>query len=271
MLRFVPTPIGNIADISLRTLDVLSKAEVFLCEDTRVTKQLLKILQERYQLILQPHRVFYALHSHNETEFLQNISPEFFTKEVVYVSDAGMPCISDPGAMLVAYAQKNNIDYDVLPGANALLSAYSASGFAQSRFVFYGFLPHKTTQRTKELGEILTCKYNVVVYESPHRMEKLLKELDKLSPQREIFCAKELTKKYQSYYKGNASAVLEKIDGTFKGEWVVVIKAAPQEAKNLTLTQADIEQLDLPKKQKAKLLSKITGKSIKEIYNEMVY
>lgn len=269
MIWLVPTPIGNIADISLRALEVLSKAEIFLCEDTRVTKQLLQILQQRYDLALEENRVFYSLHSHNEQEFFERTPPSFFEKNVVYMSDAGMPGVSDPGAVLVAYAQKHNLAYEVLPGANAALSAYVASGFNATQFLFFGFLPHKSKERETKLQEALFSGYVTILYESPHRLEKLLKQIQKFDPDREIFLAKELTKRYQTFFKGNAKSLLQEV-GQIKGEWVVVISATNKTLHTSAITQEDILALDIPKKQKAKLLSKITGKNIKELYNSLV-
>jgi len=270
LLIFVPTPIGNIADISLRTLEVLSTAEVFLCEDTRVTKQLLKILQERYSLELQDHRTFYSLHSHNEDEFVAKLTPDYFDKVVVYMSDAGMPCVSDPGSRLVAYMQKNSLNYEILPGANAVLSAYAASGFSSSRFLFFGFLPHKGSERSGALAKALYSGYVTILYEAPHRLLRLLYALEKEEPKRELFLAKELTKRYQKFYKGTASEILQELPTQVKGEWVVVIQNGNESSKESCITPKDIDELDIPKKQKAKLLAKITGKTVKEIYNTMV-
>ncbi len=271
MLRFVPTPIGNIADITPRALEALERADIFLCEDTRVTKQLLHILEERYNLQTKETKRFYPLHSHNEEAFLAKLHKEFFDNEVVYLSDAGMPAISDPGAALVAYAQKNGIEYEVLPGANALLTAYAASGFTSNRFLFFGFLPHKGKERESALEEALYSGYVTILYEAPHRLLKLLEALAKREPQREIFLAKELTKKYQKFYKAKAKDLPPLVGTNIKGEWVVVIDAEENGTKNTSaVTQEDILSLDIPKKQQAKLLAKITGKSIKECYNELL-
>ncbi len=269
MLQLVPTPIGNIADITLRAIDALAQADTLLCEDTRVTKQLLHILKERYNLQTKENLRFISLHSHNEDAFLQELTPDFFDQNVVYVSDAGMPAISDPGMKLVAYAQKHAIKYDVLPGANAVLTAFSASGFNATQFLFFGFLPHKGREREEALQAALDSGYVTILYESPHRLKKLLEEIKKTRPEREIFVAKELTKRYQHYYRGNAKEVLEQIRLNIKGEWVVVLQKG-ESVKTATMTKEDILSFDLPKKQKAKLLSKVTGKSVKECYNELL-
>ena len=118
MLTLIPTPIGNIGDISLRAMQTLSEADILLCEDTRVTKKLLHILKDRYAITLKENQEFIALHSHNEKCFIEKLEPSFFESNVIYVSDAGMPGISDPAQALVNYCLQNRIKYEVLPGAN---------------------------------------------------------------------------------------------------------------------------------------------------------
>ena len=269
MLKLVPTPIGNIGDISLRAIEALSEADILLCEDTRVTKKLIHILKERYGTQFKENQEFISLHSHNEKSFIQKLDVSFFDKEVVYVSDAGMPGISDPGQMLVRYAQQNSIDYDVLPGANALLTAFVASGFVQTQMLFWGFLPHKGKDRTVSLESALNSGFTTVLYESPHRIEKFLKEIITIDDTREIFIAKELSKKYQRYYFGTAGEILAKIDNEFRGEWVVVLGASKKHNTS-AVSQSDILALDIPKKMQAKLIAKITGENTKECYQRII-
>ena len=154
MLCLVPTPIGNLEDISQRSLRILVEAELIFCEDTRVTKKLLNLLGEKQNLDFS-NKEYKSFHSHNENNILQSLTKETFTKNVVYVSDAGMPCVSDPGASLVDYCIKNDIAYDVLPGANAILTAYAMSGFPHTTFSFYGFLDHKGLSRASNLNDEL--------------------------------------------------------------------------------------------------------------------
>ena len=269
MLSLVPTPIGNIGDISLRALELLSQADVLLCEDTRVTKKLLHILKERYQQSFKENQEFISLHSHNEKSFVEKLEPSFFEQNIVYVSDAGMPGVSDPGQMLVRYCIENSLEYDVLPGANAVLTAFVASGFVETQMLFYGFLDHKGSSRSAGLQQALHSGYSTILYESPHRLEKLLLEIQKEEPKRELFLAKELTKRYQNYFHGNAKEILERLNGNFKGEWVVVIRAGEAQSAS-AITQNDILELDLPKKVQAKLISKITGENTKIIYQRLL-
>ena len=269
MLSLVPTPIGNIGDMSLRAMTALSEADTLLCEDTRVTKKLLNILKERYDLKPKDNQNFISLHSHNEKDFIQKIEPSFFDENIVYVSDAGMPGISDPGQMLVRYCIENEIEYDVYPGANALLTAFVASGFVETQMLFFGFLDHKGSSRSLGLQEALHNGFTTILYESPHRLEKLLLEINKEESNRKIFLAKELTKKFQNYYHGTAKEILEKIDANFKGEWVVVIEAGDIH-KSSAISQNDVLELDLPKKVQAKLISKITGENTKTCYKRLL-
>ncbi len=269
MLTLVPTPIGNIGDISLRAMEALREADILLCEDTRVTKKLIHILKERYNTSFKEDQRFISLHSHNEKSFIEELDLSFFDKEVVYVSDAGMPGISDPGQILVKFAQENGIEYDVLPGANALLTAFVASGFVETKLLFWGFLPHKGSDRAASLNGALFSGFTTVVYESPHRLKKLLQEIEKEQPSRELFLAKEISKKFQTYFHGNASRLLEAINDNFRGEWVVVI--SPSEKQNSSaISENDILELDLPKKVQAKLICKITQENTKSCYERLL-
>ena len=268
MLTFIPTPIGNPQDITIRAMKLFEKAELFLCEDTRQTKRLLRLLEERFDMTY-PDAQFISFNEHNGQQRLDEFGSVLSEKEVVYVSDAGMPVISDPGQLLVAYAQEQGIAYDVLPGASAVTTAYAASGFEEGKFLFYAFLPHKGKERSSALAEAMANGYNTVLYEAPHRLEKLLNEIVALDAERELFLAKEISKKYQNYYRGTAKALNEQFkELTIRGEWVVVIKASKSREKSLGFTE--VLGLDLPPKPKAKLLAQLSNKSVKEWYNELI-
>lgn len=268
MLTFIPTPIGNPQDITIRAMKLFEKAELFLCEDTRQTKRLLRLLEERFALKY-PDAQFVSFNEHNGEERLKEFGNTLEDREVVYVSDAGMPVISDPGQILVAYAQENNIPYDVLPGPSAVTTAYAASGFEEGKFLFYAFLPHKGKERSAALAEAMGNGYNTVLYEAPHRLEKLLDEICHIDEKRELFLAKEISKKYQSYYRGTAGGLNESFKSlTIRGEWVVIIKARQKEEKSLSFNE--VLNLDMPPKIKAKLLAQLSEKSVKEWYKELV-
>ncbi len=250
-------------------MQALSEADILLCEDTRVSKKLINILKERYKITPKENQHFISLHSHNEKDFVEKLEPSFFEQNIVYISDAGMPGISDPGQLLVRYCIDNNVAYDVLPGANALLTAFVASGFVQTQMLFFGFLDHKGTSRSAGLQKALHNGYTTILYESPHRLEKLLKEIDQEEPYRELFIAKELTKRYQNYFHGTAKEILLELNANYKGEWVVVIEASKAQESS-AVSQKDILALDLPKKIQAKLISKITGENTKACYQRLL-
>lgn len=268
MITFVPTPIGNPQDITIRAMKIFEKATLFLCEDTRQTKRLLRLLEERFDMAY-PEADFYSFNEHNGQVRLDEFGETFKEKEVIYVSDAGMPVISDPGQLLVAYCQEKNLKYDVLPGPSAVTTAYAASGFDEGKFLFYAFLPHKGKERSTALAEAMNNGYNTVLYEAPHRLEKLLEEILALDENRELFLAKEISKKYQNYYRGTAKSLNETFKTlTIRGEWVVVISAQKNTEKSLSFTEVLL--LDLPPKTKAKLLAHLSDKSVKEWYNELI-
>ena len=274
MLTLVPTPIGNLEDISLRSIKALEKAEIFFCEDTRVTKKLLSLLKQKFECIFNPIK-FISIHSHNEEFYLQNNKDEFIdlvtNYNCVYMSDAGMPCVSDPASLLVDFCIKHNLSYDVLSGANALLMGYAMSGFNNKEFLFYGFLQHKSITRENELRTILKYNFVTILYESPNRIVKLINEIANIDPNRIVFIAKELTKKHQKIFKDsvlNLQKILKTIN--LKGEWVVIIEQNKNNNTNKSLTIKDIEELDIKPKIKAKLISKLTGQNIKDIYTTYI-
>ncbi|MBE0491608.1 MAG: 16S rRNA (cytidine(1402)-2'-O)-methyltransferase [Sulfurospirillum sp.] len=268
MVYFIPTPIGNLEDISLRALKTLSECQTLFCEDTRITKKLLALLEARHGLICNIER-FISLHSHNEKQVLDAIDETIFEHTVAYMSDAGMPCVSDPGSYFVQYCQMHNINYEVLPGANAALLAYSASGFANPRFIFFGFLPHKGKERANALQEVISAKYPIILYESPHRIEKLIDELAVLIPHVRACFIKEATKKFEKKIVATCKQIQEQTKViNLKGEWAIVLDTSCK-LDGEAISQQDILALDLPPKQKAKLLAKLSGKSVKECYEAL--
>jgi 16S rRNA (cytidine1402-2'-O)-methyltransferase len=268
VLTFLPTPIGNLEDISFRSLKLLESAKTIFCEDTRVTKRLIHLLTQKYDINPQVDR-YISLHSHNEKRVLEDLSIDIFNNNVLYLSDAGMPCVSDPGCALINYCYENSIEYDVLPGANAALLAYASSGFCDTKFLFFGFLPHKGGDRQNALQEALYSGFVTIIYESPHRIQKLVDQIEELEPDRELFLIKEATKLHQKTFRAKASQIKAIFsEQNLKGEWVVVIKPQRKELGQITVN--DVLDLDLPKKKAAKLIAKMTGRSPKECYNEII-
>ena len=215
-LYIVSTPIGNLKDITLRAIEILNEVDFILCEDTRVTSILLK----QYNIIKK-------LISFNAVSEIKKIPLilERMQKGQRYalVSDSGTPAISDPGVRLVSEAIKEGIQVITIPGATALIAALTISGLPTDSFVFEGFLPQKKG-RQKKLKELIEEKRTIVLYESSHRILKLIDELVENLPDRYVVICRELTKKFEETWRGYPSQIKEKInEKILKGEFVVVI------------------------------------------------
>jgi len=216
MLYVVATPIGNLQDITLRALEVLKQADVIACEDTRHTK----ILLERYQ-IRKPLISYHSYSKADKTEHILGLLRQ--GKDVALVSDSGTPGISDPGAHLIAAAQDAGIPVTAIPGPAALVVGLILSGLATDKFAFEGFLPVKKGARQKKLKELLDLGRTVIVYESPHRLVRLLEEITQAEPERVIACARELTKKFEEIKRGKAAELLAYFKAQRpRGEFMVI-------------------------------------------------
>jgi len=217
-LYIVATPIGNLDDITIRALKILKKVDFILCEDTRRTKFLLD-----YYKIATP---VISYHQHSRLKKIDYILDLLLqNKELVLVSDAGTPGISDPGNQLIDLAVKRfkNLVVTPVPGPCAAIAALSISGFPTDKFVFYGFIPHKKGKE-KILKEITEAKIASVFYESPYRVVKTLEKLKKLNLDKQMVVYRELTKKFETIYRGDIERVLKEVkQGNLKGEFVVVI------------------------------------------------
>jgi 16S rRNA (cytidine1402-2'-O)-methyltransferase len=220
-LYIVATPIGNLEDISLRALRILKEVDLILCEDTRVTKKLL----DRYQI----KKPLLSYHQHSKLQKINYIISLLKKgKNLALVSDSGTPGVSDPGNKLVNEVVKwlsDRVKIIPIPGPSALTCAVSVSGFPMDRFLFLGFLPKKR-KRKEVLKEILESKYPVIFYESPYRIIKTLKELGSMNKEVGIVVAKELTKKFETVYRGKVDKVIEELEKSLvKGEFVVIVKS----------------------------------------------
>lgn len=218
-LYIVPTPIGNLEDITLRALRVLNEVDYIYAEDTRVTKILLSHFN-----INKPQLLSYHLYN-EQTELAKFIQIIVDGSDVALVSDAGMPGISDPGYLLISEVIKNDINVVALPGASAFTTALVASGLPTNSFLFVGFLNYKKTQKEKELNKLKDYPETLIFYESPHRIVETLKLIEYVLGNRRVVIARELTKKYEEYIRGNISDVL-KTNFTLKGEFVVIVEGA---------------------------------------------
>ena len=222
-LYIVSTPIGNMEDITLRALRVLKQVDVILCEDTRETRKIL-----RHYEIDKPMLSYHAQSKISKVERIFDLIRD--EKNLALVSDAGTPTISDPGCLLVRQVIEKfgeEVSIVPVPGASAVLSALSVSGFPTSEFVFLGFLPHKKGRETL-FKEITTSKRTVVFYESPHRMAKTIASLaEHLEPERKSQVSREMTKVFEEHVRGSLADVVKFFQSNpnhIRGEFVIVVE-----------------------------------------------
>ena len=267
-LYVVATPIGNLADITLRALHVLAKVDAVACEDTRHTQQLLRA----YGLD-RPGAQLLAVHQHNEAEAAQSVIARLAQGErVAYVSDAGTPAISDPGARLVAAVRHAGYRVLPLPGASSVTTALSASGMTGDQgFVFTGFLPSKSAERQQAVHVLAQESRAVVLLEAPHRIEALAQALSVLG-ERRITVGRELTKQFEQIETLPAQdlpAWLAEKSDRQRGEFVLVLHDAPvAESSGEGLRVLQLLLPELPLKTAVKLAAEITGESKNVLYDK---
>ncbi len=232
-LYLVPTPIGNMEDITLRAIRVLKEVDVILAEDTRTSGNLLRHLE-----ISKPMTAF---HIRNEHQVVERIADRLEAGETMaLVTDAGTPAISDPGFLLVRECVKRNINVECLPGATAFVPALVNSGLPAEKFIFEGFLPHKKGRQTK-LKAIAEYPYTTILYESPFRLVKTLQQLAEVcGAERHVSVARELTKIYEENARGTLAEVIEYFGKKeVKGEIVIVLEGAV----DTTNSEENVEEL----------------------------
>jgi 16S rRNA (cytidine1402-2'-O)-methyltransferase len=233
-LYIVSTPIGNLEDITLRAINTLKTVDLIYCEDTRNTVKLLNHYDIKTKMK--------SFHLFNENEITSEVIGQIKNGlNIALVSDAGSPCISDPGWILVSEAIRNDIDVIVVPGVVAGITALVASGLSTERFTFYGFLSSKQKKRTEELKELKNRTETVILYEAPHRIKATLEDIDAIMPERQIVLARELTKKFEEYSRGTAREILEELD-VVKGEIVIVLEGNKETEKDEELINLSIEE-----------------------------
>jgi len=221
-LYIVGTPIGNLGDISLRAVETLKQVDLIMAEDTRYTRR----LTERHGIAT--HMA--SCHKFNEAQRAKQIIDSIHDgKAVAMVTDSGMPCISDPGARVVALCREAGVQVTSVPGPAAVTTAVALSGLGEKGFIFTGFLPHKSGGRKRGLLKWAEADLPVVLYESPYRLLKLLGEIEEyLGAERTVFVGREMTKKFEESAIGTPAEIRERYEGrTIKGECVVIIKPAP--------------------------------------------
>lgn len=218
ILYLVPTPIGNLEDITFRALRVLQEANLILAEDTRHTQKLLNHFDIKNELL--------SYHEHNQRERIEPIIAKLERGDcIALVSDAGMPAISDPGQDLVKHVIEHNLRLTVLPGANAALNALVGSGLSTDEFVFYGFLPRKKQEKQAELTRLGKYDATIILYESPYRLKDTLQQIDKTLGECRVVIAREITKVHEEFIRGTASNLLSSLKGEeVKGECCIIIE-----------------------------------------------
>ena len=217
ILYIVPTPIGNLEDITLRAIRILKEVDLIIAEDTRQSLKLLNHFEIK--------KTIQSYHMHNEHKVLQRYVDEILGgKNIALVSDAGTPAISDPGFLLVRECLKNNIKVDCLPGATAFVPALVKSGLPADSFCFEGFLPEKKGRQTM-LKKLCEEERTIILYESPHRLLKTLKQfIEYFGAERLISVSRELTKTFEETVNGSIQEVLTHFENNIiKGEFVIVI------------------------------------------------
>jgi len=215
-LYIVATPIGNLGDISVRAVEILKQVNLIVCEDTRVTKKLLNHFEIKTPVA--------SYHHHSSTEVEQNLLNKLLAGEsLAYVADAGTPGISDPGGKLVEIVSKTEVPIIPIPGPSAVTAALSIAGFNTQVFIFLGFPPHKKGRQTW-FKDLVKLSEVAVFYESTYRIKKALEEIKKIAPEYQLVVCRELTKMFETIYRGTAEEILNQIDKTSsKGEFVVIV------------------------------------------------
>ncbi|GAB1786847.1 MULTISPECIES: 16S rRNA (cytidine(1402)-2'-O)-methyltransferase [Priestia] len=272
VLYLVPTPIGNLEDMTFRAIRILKEVDYIAAEDTRQTKKLCNHFE-----IDTPITSYHEHNKHTKSEqLLSDLDGE---KNIALVSDAGMPCISDPGYELVVAAVKKGYTVVPLPGPNAALTALIASGLPTGQFYFYGFLNRNKKQRKEQLQELQYIKESMIFYEAPHRLKETLKSIEEILGNRSIVLCRELTKRYEEFLRGSVLEAIEWTNATdIRGEFCLILEGTNEEApdeshlwwEQLTI----IEHVDhyveegLSNKEAIKQVAKDRDVSKRDIYSE---
>ena len=266
-LYLVASPIGNLNDVSPRVKEVLSSVSFIACEDTRNTSKLLSLIGISKPSI--------SCHEHNEKEESLKIIKRIQNGEdAAYLSDAGYPCISDPGFLLTQECIKNNIKVVPISGPNAALLALIASGLDTTHFMFYGFLDAKISKKEAEIAGFSKFPYTILLYEAPHRINETLSSLYKVLGNRKICIARELTKYYEEFIRSDLKTLVEE-NKEYKGELVIVLEGKKEEknfeiSDELLLKAKEFEKLGYSKKDIASILSTFYKVNKNKIYKELI-
>ncbi len=262
-LAVVPTPIGNLEDITLRALRCLREADLVACEDTRRTGRLLSHYDIKRDLV--------AYHEHNEERLAPELAERAKNERIALVSDAGTPLVSDPGYRLVAACIEKGVEVEVLPGPSAPVTALAASGLPPDTFTFLGFLPRKGRERKVLLRRISEEETTFVVFESPRRLGKTLAELPPDAP---VAVCRELTKLHEEVFRGTAGEAAKHFSGSVKGEVVVVIGGGTGAGQSgieqaVEVARGYVAQGESPSRAAARA-ARESGRRRAEIYDRLV-
>ena len=276
-IYLVATPIGNLSDISIRAVDTLKNVDIIACEDTRNTIKLLNHFEIKAPLT--------SYHEYNKIDKAYELCEKVKTgKNIAFVSDAGMPAISDPGYELVDIAYKEGLNVTVIPGASAVVSALAISGISSRRFSFEGFLPSDKNEKKEILTELSQESRTIILYEAPHRLLKTLKELFECLGDRKISIVRELTKLHEEVIRGNLGKIIadyESCDSAVRGEYVLVIEGKSllekRSERQKSFEEISIKEhfdkyilMGLDKKEAMKAVAKDRGIQKREVYKELI-
>lgn len=265
-LYVVATPIGNLADITLRALAVLQRADLVCAEDTRVSQQLLSAYGIRAKLV--------SVREHNERQMTNTITAALTAGQVVaQISDAGTPAVCDPGARLTAGVREAGFKVVPVAGASAVMAALSVAGVTQSDFYFAGFLPPKAGERAQWFERWREVPYAVAMFETPHRIEAALAQMAEILPNRHLMLAREISKTFETFISGSVADVLAAVRADAnqtRGEMVLVLHppeaAAANELNNQARHIMSLLAAELPPKKAAALAAEISGANKKALY-----
>ena len=269
MLNFISTPIGNLNDISLRAIDVISSSDYLYAEDTRIVRKLLNFVDIKIKTR--------SFHEHNEDKVSLDIIEKLKNKKTIsIVSDAGTPTISDPGYKLIRMCIKKNIKYTLIPGASSVISALVMSGLPTDKFSFYGFCPKKPGDQKIFFENINNDDKTSIFFESSKRIEKTLTNFSKLfNVSKSISLCKEMTKIHENTFRGKIEHILQSIKSdeiNLKGEIVVVLEGSKNKKINSRIN-SNVKKEFLSKlsvTDSAKLIASITGENKRDIYKRLI-
>lgn len=261
-LYIVPTPIGNLSDITLRALEVLQEVSAIACEDTTHTRKLLNHYEIKKRLI-------HYDDSRGEEGLKEVLNLLRKGESVALVSDAGMPFISDPGHLLIKASEEEGFKLEVLPGPSAFINAWVHAGMG-GPFSFFGFLPRKKGELLARLSELKSHKEALIFYEAPHRLQKTLEAIEGVFGERKLVIARELTKKFEEVIRTTTTQSLEWLkNGTIKGEFVLVVEGAKEEKLQEKSIEEELQEymdMGMSKKDAVKIVSQERNLPKREVY-----